>query len=189
MSTQARGLVWLVVAWGSLLSLAQADDVGLRPTDIVSVFHISNSGSRNEVHYAVHVDASCALSGDAPLFAYWRDLEDGAHATSRLSFIEERGYGIAYQRRAANADGTTLLRVALRGVPAREVQVTTRLVDGRCTADARTRVAGTRAVLDLIFVQTGGLFSIDWIELRGRRLRDAAAVRERVDMTAQYAGR
>ena len=182
MNARGRSLVWVVVAWGSFLSPLRADDVGIRPSDIDSVFHIGNSGSRNEVHYAVHVSAACTLTGDAPLLAYWRDLEDGAHERSELTVLEERGYGIAYQRRAALSDGTTVLRVALRGLPLRELQVATRVVDGHCTADARMRIAGSRAVLDQIFVQTSGLFSVDWIAVQGHRLSDGQAVRERVEM-------
>lgn len=181
MKTPARYLVWMVVAWGSIVSPLHAEDVGLRPGDIASVFHIGNSGSRNEVHYALHVSSACVLTGDAPLVAYWRDLEDGAGATSTLNVLEERGYGIAYQRRATLPDGSIILRVALRGLPARELQVATRVVDGRCTADARMRIAGTRAVLDLIFVQTSGLFGVDWIAVRGHRLANGQAVHERVD--------
>src|SRR3954471_2332361 len=67
-------------------------------SELPSAFFISKSENRNQVHYAVAVDASCAPAGDTPVHPYWRLLEEGPALTSPLLEREQQVYGIASQR-------------------------------------------------------------------------------------------
>ena len=65
--------------------------------DVASVFYVAKSENRNQVHYGVHLDASCSPVGTAPVFPYWRMLEHGPLAAEPLLQREVDAYGVAEQ--------------------------------------------------------------------------------------------
>jgi hypothetical protein len=176
-----RGLsfsaVLLAVAAGGLV-VAVARGEGGR--DVASVFLVAKSENRNQVHYGVHLDASCAPVGAVPVFAYWRMLERGPLATEPLLRREVDAYGFAEQRVVErDADGG---RVALRlhALPGRPIAVQTGSREGACFATATTVIGGSPSALRSVYAQLRWPFGVDHLVLSGRSLADGRAVEERV---------
>jgi hypothetical protein len=150
-------------------------------TIIGSVFYIAKSENRNQVHYAVKVDARCRPVGNAPVYGYWRELEVGPRATSPLLKHEQSAYGLTEPRWIKPRDQGGEIRIGLRGFPDRPLTIETFMSEGRCHARARTPIAGQDAALSSIFVELGFLFSIEYVLLRGTRLADGKPVQEKVN--------
>jgi hypothetical protein len=146
-----------------------------------SVFFIAKSENRNQVHYAVRVDARCRPIGTRPVYGYWRDYEDGPKATSRLLDHEQSAYGLTAPRwvRAAAEGGQ--IRIGLRGFPDRPLTIETFRTRAGCRARAHTTIARSHAVLRSIYVELGFLFSIDYVLLRGYRAADGRPLQEKVN--------
>ncbi len=145
-----------------------------------SVFFVAKSENRNQVHYGVRVDASCAPVGAEPVYAYWRMLEQGPAATEPLLAREVGAYGFAEQRviESGPAGGRVLVR--LRALPGRPIElVTSRRGDG-CVATARAAIGGQPAWLGHVYVQLRWPFGVDHLELWGRALADGHPLAERV---------
>lgn len=153
-----------------------ADAVEMGAFDVPSLFHIAKSENRNEVHFAVRLDAQCALREDDAVEAYWRDREVSDSATADLLFIERPAYDLDDLDRV----GPYRARFVLRALPQRKVDVeVVRRDDGRCVAKALTTVGGEPARLRQVYVQLSG-WSIDYIVIQGNRVRDGALIEERV---------
>lgn len=141
---------------------------------IDSVFLVSKSENKNQVHYALDLDESCAPRGAAPLRAYWRMFEKGPAVREPLLAREERAYGIASQ---SYQSGT--LAVVLRALPERPISVRTwRGDDGQCHAAARLVIDGTPARLYNVHVALKFL-GVDYLLLTGWA-DDGRTVREKV---------
>lgn len=113
----------------------------LATLDISSVMFISKSENKNQVHYGIHLDASCMPSGAAPVYAYWLMLEKGPNVTEPLLSRELRGYGIGAQ--AVHGDD---VRITLRGLPGRPITIHVRREpNGTCAANAETTIGGILA--------------------------------------------
>jgi len=148
--------------------------------DVPSVFFVAKSENRNQVHYGVHLDASCAPVGDAPVYAYWRVFERGPAATEPLLPREIRAYGFAGERVIArDGQGGTVV-VTLAALPARPIVVETRASGGACVATATMAIGGVAAVLGSVFLQLRWPFGVDSLTLTGRSQADGRVVRERV---------
>jgi hypothetical protein len=147
---------------------------------VQSVFHIEKSENRNQVHYAVRVDAGCHPQGARPVFGYWRDFEVGPRATSVLLDREQVAYGLTPPRYVRSTPEGGQIRVSLRGFPARPLTIDTFRQGTLCAARAVTTIANEAAVLDSIYVKIGFLFSVDYAILRGLRLVDGSAVQEKM---------
>ncbi len=160
-----------------LAAPATAADAGIA---LPSVFFVAKSENRNQVHYGVRLDASCAPAGGAPVFVYWRMLEHGPGATEPLLSQEEPAYGLADQRvvERSEAGGRVLLR--LRALPGRAIALETSGRDGVCRAVATMVIGGGQASLASVYAQLKWPFGVDYLALRGRRLADGRAVEERV---------
>jgi len=170
----------LAVAAGGLVALAGAVARGEAGRDVASVFLIAKSENRNQVHYGVHLDAACAPVGPTPVFAYWRMLEQGPHATEPLLSREVGAYGFVEQRvveRGADGGRVTL---RLRALPARPIAIETRAHDGVCEATATTFIGGAAASLRSVYAQLRWPFGVDHLVLSGRSLADGRAVEERL---------
>jgi hypothetical protein len=174
-----RSIAALACAIGSLgvAQDANADEVRFGPNDVASVFFIAKSENRNEVHYAVRLDASCAPAGAQPVFAYWREIEKGPNVTSELLGIEQQAYGIARQQVSHGR-----IRLALRALPSRTIVIETRRTDdGKCAATATLAIAGTPARLERVFAQIAWPAGVDFLMLEGAAVSDGRALRERVE--------
>ena len=148
--------------------------------DVASAFFVAKSENRNQVHYGVHLDATCSPSGSAPVFAYWRMLEHGPGATEPLLSREQPAYGIAEQRVIERrADGGRLF-VRLRALSDRPIEIVTGPREGGCEVTATTVIDGAPAALGSVFAQLRWPFGVDYLLLSGRSLADGRALHERL---------
>lgn len=148
------------------------------PRETATVFFVSKSENRNQVHYVVRVDAGCVPSGAAPVRAFWRDYERGPTATSPLLDHEQRAYGIARQRVVLRGPNGGEISMALRALPTRELTVRVgKAPSGACTALAYTAIAGEPARLYFVHVVLRAL-GVGSIVLSGWASDDGRAVRE-----------
>jgi hypothetical protein len=148
--------------------------------DVASVFLVAKSENKNEVHYGVRLDAACAPVGSAPVFAYWRMLEQGPLATEPLLPPEVDAYGFADQRvveRGAEG-GRVVLR--LHALPGRPIAIQTRARPGGCEAVATATIGGATASLRRVFAQLRWPFGVDYLVISGSSLADGRPVEERV---------
>jgi hypothetical protein len=148
---------------------------------ISSVFHVEKSENKNQVHYAVRVDERCRPAGKAPVYAYWRDFEDGPKAVSPLLQHEQPAYGLTEPRAIELNESGGEVRIGMRGFPDRALRILTFAQDGGCRARAFTPIQGEPAVLTSIYVELGFLFSVDYVLVRGVRVADGRQVKEKVD--------
>jgi hypothetical protein len=148
--------------------------------DVSSVFFVSKSENRNQVHYAARLDDQCAPIGPAPLLPYWRMLEHDAHATEPLLVREVPAYGIAEQSIVSRGDRGGVVRVVLRALPSRPLLVTTFPSGEACAATASLVIGGTPATLTSLHVQLKWPWGVDYILVSGRALSDGHAVSERI---------
>jgi hypothetical protein len=154
------------------------------PNDVPTVFYIAKSENRNRVDFGIRLDSNCQPRGNEPVFPYWRMLEESPSTLEGLSRGEPRAYGIAEQRVHDRSRHGTWVRVVLRAVPSRPIEVLAlRNSSGRCTAGARMQIRGREAHLGHVYVQLGrGLIPRPrWIRLEGRTVREEHPVRERID--------
>jgi hypothetical protein len=145
-----------------------------------SVFHISKSENRNEVHYAVLVDAACRPTGRVPLYGYWREFEKGPNVVSPLLSHEQPAYGLSAPRSIQLTANGGQVRISLRGFPERPLMIETARYGKVCGARALTTIQGRPAMLNSIYVKIGFLFSVEYAIARGLRMTDGVAVEERV---------
>jgi hypothetical protein len=142
--------------------------------EIPSALVIAKSTNRNEVHYAVRVDETCAPGGTRPVSPYWRMLERGPDVTESLSDSEQRVLGV--ERQEVTAAGILLV---LRGLPGRTLTIHTwRGSDGRCASSVDTTVAGVTARVASVYVKQRFL-GVDYVLLTGVS-QEGTVVQERV---------
>jgi hypothetical protein len=148
------------------------------PGDIPSVFFIAKSQNKNQVHYGIRLDRSCRPSGERPVFAYWRMLENHGELEPLLP-IETSAYGLLDEQPVeARAPGETTVNVGLRALADRRVTILVRRGAAGCEATATTTVGGMAARLRFAYVHVVWPFGIDYILLRGRRGDGAVPVEE-----------
>jgi len=128
-----------------------------------SVMIIAKSSNRNQVHYAVAVDESCAPAGPTPIHPYWRMLERGPTVTEPLTASEDRVLGVERQELSTDA-----VHFALRGLPGRAFTIhTARAGDGTCSSWVGTTIAGVPARLGGIYVQQKLFGAVDYVQMKG----------------------
>jgi len=147
---------------------------------VESIFHIEKSENRNQVHYAVHVDASCKPLGPRPIYGYWRDLERGPTAVSPLLDHEQRAYGLNEPRSIRIADAASEIAITLRAFPERQLIVQVFRWGDRCFARTVTRVKNQPALLQSIYIDIGFLFSVNYAIVRGVRVQGGTPIQEKV---------
>jgi hypothetical protein len=167
----------VVVAAVTIVGRAGGDP----PHDVASVFFVAKSENRNQVHYGVHLDATCAPTGAAPVFVYWRMLEHGPVMTESLLSREVSAYGLADQRVVERRIDGGRIVVRLRALPDRPIEITTASRDGQCDAFATMPIDGTPAALASVFVQLRWPFGVDYLQLAGRSLSNGHPLRERLE--------
>lgn len=176
---KARQLILAALA-ATLVSAAGAEP-DLPSAPMTSVFHIAKSENRNQVHYAVSVDAQCRPIGGRPVYGYWREYEEGPNVTDALKDSQQRAYGFSKPRSITRTEQGGDIRIAMRALPDRVLRIATFMQDGQCRARAFTPINGQPAVLTSIYVEIGFLYSIDYIMLRGVRIADGAKVQQRIE--------
>jgi hypothetical protein len=173
-------LGFVLLAWGAFALLPGVARSQEAP-DVPSVFFIAKSENKNQVHYGVHLDASCAPLGRAPVFAYWRMLEHGPRATEPLLEREIGAYGFADQRVLTREPHGGRVEVRLRALPGRPIVIdTTAGEGGSCVATATTTIGGVPASLASVYAKLGWPFGVDYLVLSGRGLADGRELRERI---------
>jgi hypothetical protein len=161
--------------------LAQGDSsTEARRRDVASVFFVAKSENRNQVHYGVHLDSSCAPAGASPAFAYWRMLEVGPLATEPLLSREVRAYGFADQRILSHEGGAGRVAVTLQSLPDRPILIASTAAGETCLASATTNIAGAPAFLSSVYVKLSWPFGVESLTLSGRALADGRELHERV---------
>jgi hypothetical protein len=147
----------------------------------VDLFTIAKSENHNQVQYAIHVDERCAPAGAEPVFAYWRMLERGPSATEPLLAMEAPAYGVRSQSIAGASDDRGFVRVVLRAMPDRAIEVETRRTEsGECHATAVTTIAGTPARLFNVYAKLAWPFGVESILVQGWSIDGRAVVRQRI---------
>lgn len=160
---------------GALTSPASAGaPVRFGPNDVRSVTFVAKSENKNEVHYAVSLDATCQPSSPSPLWPYWKQRERDENATDPLLSFEQRAYGIKSQR----VEGTRIY-ARLRAID-RELIVETWRGPHGCEARALMPIDRTPATLHSVYVKLGFPFRVEYLLLQGRALADGRVVRERL---------
>lgn len=151
-------------------------------SDVRSVFYISKSENRNQVRYGLRLDTRCRPQGDAPIYAYWQEREQGDEVVLPLSVLERRAYGILRQQVGRLQSRSGRVQLWLEAAQDRTIWVESyRDEHYRCQARALTRIGPeSRAKLDHIYVKIGGFQRVEYVELRGQTL-GGRAVRERIE--------
>jgi len=163
----------------ALMLLLALVPVAAHANDVVipSVFHISKSENKNEVHFSVRLDSQCAFIDDEPVTAYWRDREISESATSPLLFLERRAYDLDDLTRESPQHA----RFVLRALPERAIDLQiTRRPDGTCSAKAIAMVGGEPSRLKKVYAKLSG-WSIDYVVIQAVRVRDGVMIEERVE--------
>ncbi len=148
--------------------------------DVASVFLVAKSENRNQVHYGVHLDASCSPVGATPVFAYWRMLENGPLATEPLLSREVGAYGVGEQQVVERRAEGGRVSLRLRALPSRPITIETRARDGVCEATATMAIGGAAASLRRVYAQLRWPFGVDHLVLSGKSLADGRTVEERI---------
>lgn len=137
------------------------------------LFVIERSTNANLVAYDARLKSD-GFDTRSPISVYWILNEDGGRR-EELSTLERRlAYGVEISR--ASAEEVVFALVSLAGRP-----ITVRLESGEPVAIVD--IDGERSRLERVFVQTresGILPSVEWVELRGLRLRDGRRSTERI---------
>ena len=173
----SRSAVVLAVAAGGLVVDVARGEAG---RDVASVFLVAKSENKNQVHYGVHLDATCGPVGSVPVFAYWRMLEQGPLATEPLLRREVDAYGFAEQRVVERGPDGGRVTLRLHALPGRPIAIQTRSRGGTCEATATTVIGGTPASLHRVYAQLRWPFGVDHLVLSGSSLADGRALEERV---------
>jgi hypothetical protein len=154
--------------------------VALPVAAVQSIFRIEKNENKNQVHYAVNVDAACRPIGQHPVYGYWRDLERGPTAVSPLLSHEQPAYGLGEPRFVHVAASGGEIRISLRGFPERPLTIDTFRIGNGCGARTLTSIQNQPALLSSIYVDIGFLFSVNYALVRGVRISDGRPVQEKI---------
>jgi hypothetical protein len=171
----------LGAAWLGAPSIGSAgDSLVFGPHDVHSAFHVEKSENKNEVHYAVHVDAACHPQGKTPVFAYWRRLKKGVRVDEPLTGPGVRVYGASNDQTVGNTatGGRVGMYVkALKRLPV-DIHVD-KAKDGTCQAVPHVAIKGEQARLSYAFLQLGRFgLTVKYVDVWGVRDRDGLKVTE-----------
>lgn len=147
----------------------------------VPLFTISKSENRNQVQYVVRVDEHCAPLTDAPVWAYWRMMELGPTKTAPLLGREQPAYGMAAQWMLERGAEGGKIRVVLRALPSRPIEIQTgRSATGTCMATSTVLISGGLAHLFGVYAKLKWPIGVDYLLVQGWSLDGTHVVTERV---------
>jgi len=159
---------------------AAAESIPQRGID-VQLFVITKSENKNQVQYVARVDEHCAPLADAPVWAYWKMLELGPERTAPLLRRELPAYGPAFQSVLGRGPEGGKIRLALRALPSRPIDVeVVHGAAGACTATSTMTIAGTPAHLFGVYVKLSWPVGVDYLLIQGWSLDVTHVVTERV---------
>jgi Domain of unknown function (DUF4833) len=145
-----------------MVGLSATASAAAPAAEIPDALVITKSSNKNQVNYAVQVNAACVPAGRSPVRPYWRMLERSSNATEPLVESELRAFGVERQNIGAGS-----VNVVLRGMPARAITIRTwRAPDGTCTSSANMTIAGVPARVTNVYVRQK-LFGVDYVQLTG----------------------
>ncbi len=174
--------ILVVLAISSLAASALAN-VDFSGSDVPTVFFISKSDDRNRVDYGIRLDAACLPTSGSPMVVYWREFEGGRDGlvTHGLNIFEGPVYGVGTQRvTETRPDGVTL-RIDIRALSSRRIEIRTAPGATRCAAQALLDIGGVRAVLDHVHLTLGDSpGSLRYADIYGHAVATGAAVTEHV---------
>ena len=174
-------MLLLCAAWLGAPSLgAAADAVGFGPYDVRSAFYVAKSENKNEVHYAVHVDAACRPLGKTPVFGYWRRLKKGVRVDEPLTGAGVRVYGASSEQTVSVTPNGGQIGMYVKALKRLSIDIRIdKGKDGVCTALPRVLLRGERARLSYAFLQLGRFgLSVKYVDVWGVRERDGRTVTE-----------
>jgi hypothetical protein len=147
----------------------------------VPLFTISKSENRNQVQYVVRVDEHCAPLSDAPVWAYWKMIELGAARTAPLLGRELPAYGAKGQSIVERRPEGARIRLVLRAMPSRAIDVETgRSAAGTCAATCTMTIAGAPARLFDVYAKLKWPAGVDCLLIQGWSLDGTHVVTEQV---------
>jgi hypothetical protein len=173
----------LVAVLGVLLALTTAGHAAqMAPGAIdVPLFTISKSENRNQVQYVVRVDEHCVPLTDAPVWAYWRMIELGPTRTAPLLGREQPAYGAAGQWLLERGPEGGRIRLVLRAMPSRPIEIATgRSPAGTCVATSTMVISGAPAHLFGVYAKLKWPVGVDYLVIQGWSLDGTHVVTERV---------
>lgn len=176
MSLRARLGVCTALGFGLVVQTAWGDRA--LPREGAPLFSISKSENKNQVAFAVRLDAECRPLGEAPVYAYWRMLERSPAAVEPLLPVEQGAYGIGHQRVVERGESGGAVRFALRALPDRGIVVHTAHQGSMCAAAASTRIADIPARLFNVHARIAWPFGVDSLLITGWAESDGRVVRE-----------
>lgn len=147
--------------------------------DIQTLFGIGKNTDRNEVQFGIRLDKDCSPIGDEPIYAYWRQYEKGPDVTEDLNMLDKTGYGIKSQKVEKRTPTGGKVAMVLKATPERGIGVFVHKDGDKCVAEPLAFISGVTAKLEKIHVQLKGFLSVDYIEIRGRRVDDKQPIVER----------
>jgi|GEM_PF-1509407 len=183
------GLGWLrrpnlVASFCALAGVAAVCPAGayerlLRPASPASLFFIAKSENRNQVHYGIHLGTNCSPLGAKPVYGYWRMVERGGAVEPLLS-VEQGAYGVEDEQKVETTADGFRVRVRMRGLPSRPVDVSIIKAGDRCIARPEAIIAGAPAQLSSIYLKLRWPFGVDHLLVQGARLSDGQWLEETV---------
>lgn len=172
------GLSRSLLLLGTLALSSAASAAGAPPAELPSVFFISKSENKNQVHYAVALDQNCVPAGAAPVRPYWRLLEEGPEVTAPLLAREQRAYGLASQSVDRRWKSGGRISLVLEALPQRPLSIVTgKDATGACTASVYTVIQSQPARLYAIHVVLTWL-GVDSLIIKGWARSDGHILRE-----------
>jgi hypothetical protein len=168
---------------------ARADESRFGPHDVRAVFVIGKNLDRNEVQYGIRLDDQCVPVSSEPIYAYWRQYEQGPEVTEDLNFLDKTAYGIRMQVVQSPPGKPKKIVMTLRATSDRGIAIVAHKLPpeesgGRgtaCAAEALAFIANVPARLQRVYVHVAGFLSVDYIELTGTRLDNGKPIVERIN--------
>ncbi|MEO8902806.1 MAG: DUF4833 domain-containing protein [Polyangiaceae bacterium] len=174
---------WLLLCAVFLADVSTAVAAGApAPSNVVPLFLVTKSQNKNQVQYAIRLDDQCAPASAAPVFAYWRMLEEGPKRTAPLLPREVQAYGLASQQLVVRKGQRNQVRITLRALPSRPILIqTSRGARGACLALATTTIARQPAHLFNVYVRLTWLLGVDYLLLQGWSMDGKHVIKEQIN--------
>jgi hypothetical protein len=147
-------------------AVARASESRFGKHDIQTLFAIGKNLDRNEVQYGIRLDQNCVPYGDAPVYAYWRQYEEGPTVTEDLNMLDRTVYGIKSQAVVKRSPDESKVLMTIKATD-RTIAVVTHNRNGKCVADPIALINGSPARLERVFVHVKSWLNVDWIEIKG----------------------
>jgi hypothetical protein len=164
-----------------LASDARAANVLFGPHDVHSLFHVAKSENENQVHYALHLDASCKPMGKRPVFAYWQRLRQGKRVDDQLTGLGTTVYGASDEQKVMPlAGGGSNVEMFVKALKHVRISIEVQKTPQGCKAVPYTTILKQRAVLSHAFLQLGALgLTVKYVDVVGFRVSDGKRLAER----------